>query len=139
MNYFRRITENTRIRPSELGSLRRPILTYHGMSRLRRITSKAQEPDIETTPRNRDYSSSFADVHLQPLKRKLELETMLLSQSPATSAGRQVYAGIGAGKLGGGSCPNRGPTAASSSTLFHCHDGFATRRAPPPTVNLFLV
>ena len=62
------------------------------MSRLRRITSKAQEPDIETTPRNRDYSSSFADVHLQPLKRELELETMLLSQSPVTSAG---HASIG--------------------------------------------
>ena len=63
------------------------------MSRLRRITSKAQEFDIETTPRNWDYSSSFADVHLQPLKRELELETMLLSQSPATSAS---HASIGA-------------------------------------------
>ena len=57
------------------------------MSRLRRITSKAQETDIETTHRNRDNSCSFADVHLHPPKLKLELETMFLSQSPATSAG----------------------------------------------------
>ena len=31
-----------------------------------------------------------------------------------------VYASVGAEKLGGGSCPNRGPTAVSSSTLSHC-------------------
>ena len=33
---------------------------------------------------------------------------------------RYVYASVGAEKLGGGSCPNRGPTAVSSSTLSHC-------------------
>ena len=33
---------------------------------------------------------------------------------------RYVYAIVGAEKLGGGSCPNRGPTAVSSSTLSHC-------------------
>ena len=33
---------------------------------------------------------------------------------------RYVHASVGAGKLGGGSCPNRGPTAVSSSTLSHC-------------------
>ena len=32
---------------------------------------------------------------------------------------RYVYAGVGAEKLGGGSCPNRGPTDGSSSTLSH--------------------
>ena len=33
---------------------------------------------------------------------------------------RCVYAGVGAEKLGCRSCPNRGPTAVSSSTLSHC-------------------
>ena len=33
---------------------------------------------------------------------------------------RWVFAGVGAEKLGGGSCPNRGPTAVSSSTPSHC-------------------
>ena len=33
---------------------------------------------------------------------------------------RHVYAGVGAEKLGGGSCPKRGPTAVSSSTLSQC-------------------
>ena len=33
---------------------------------------------------------------------------------------RYVCASVGAEKLGGGSCPNRGPTAVSSSTLSHC-------------------
>ena len=33
---------------------------------------------------------------------------------------RYVYASVGPEKLGGGSCPNRGPTAVSSSTLSHC-------------------
>ena len=33
---------------------------------------------------------------------------------------RYVYANVGAEKLGGGSCPNRGPTAVSSSILSHC-------------------
>ena len=31
-----------------------------------------------------------------------------------------MHAGVDAEKLGGGSCPNRGPTAMSSSTLSHC-------------------
>ena len=31
-----------------------------------------------------------------------------------------MCASVGAEKLGGGSCPNRGPTAVSSSILYHC-------------------
>ena len=49
----------------------------------------------------------------------------------------QVYAGVGAEKLGGGSCPSRGPTTVSSSTLSHCLAMVSSHaRAPLPTVDL---
>ena len=49
---------------------------------------------------------------------------------------RYVYASVGAEKLGGGSCPNRGPTGILINYfLLSCH-GFVPRRAPQSTVDL---
>ena len=50
---------------------------------------------------------------------------------------RYVYAGVGVEKLGGGSCPNRGPSAVFSSTFSHCLAMVSSHAtAPLPTVDL---
>ena len=47
-----------------------------------------------------------------------------------------MYASVGTEKLGGGSCPNRGPTGILINSFpLSCH-GFVPRRAPLPTVDL---